>query len=153
MNYDNAPILKEYNFPTVDPKKPAFKVQKITAAMLTTEKRGYVLNDLGTGKTRCVLWTFDYLRRKKLANKMLVIAPLSTLNRVWESEIALEFNFDYAVLHGSKEKRLYQLRRNVDIYIINHDGVATIISELQARKDIDVVCIDELATYRNPTQR
>jgi SNF2 family DNA or RNA helicase len=147
-------ILNEYHFPVVDPKKPAFGIQKKSCAVMVGELRDYNLNDLGTGKTRCALWSFDYLRKKQLAKRMLVLCPLSTMNRVWEAEIQMQFtDLTCAVLHGTKEKRLKQLNRNVNIYIINHDGIGTIYSELMERHDIDVVCIDELATFRNMNKR
>ncbi len=53
------------------------------------------------------------------------------------------------VLHGSKAQRLQRLAEDADIYIINHDGLRTIQSELSQRTDIDVLCLDELAVYRN----
>ena len=147
-------ILEEYNFPTVDPKKPAFKIQKQSCAVMVGENRDYNLNDLGTGKTRCALWSYDYLRKKGLAKRMLVLCPLSTMNRVWESEISMHFtDMTCAVLHGTKEKRLKNLARNVNVYILNHDGIGTIYSELMERTDIDVICIDELATFRNMNKR
>ena len=51
MGFDApAPILTQYSFPqTVG--KPAFEVQKKTAALLTMAQRAYVLNGMGTGKT------------------------------------------------------------------------------------------------------
>jgi SNF2 family DNA or RNA helicase len=143
-----------YSFPSIDPTKPAFKIQKQTVEMIVKEKRCYVLNDLGTGKTRCALWAYDYLKKNGLAKRMLVLCPLSTMNRVWEREILTEFTtLTCAILHGTKEKRLKNLNRNVNIYIINHDGLKTIYSELQERADIDVICIDELATFRNMNKR
>lgn len=150
-NYDcPAPILSQYDFPVMDKTKPAFFVQKQTCAMLTTHKRAYVLNELGTGKTRCALWAFDYLRQTGLAHKMLVVCSISTMYRTWGKEITSEFDrFTWTVLYGSKEKRLKNLKKNVDIYIINHDGLETIYSEINKRLDIDCIVIDELSIYRN----
>src|SRR6478609_1156474 len=80
-----APILSQYDFPqTVG--KPAFEVQKKTCAMLTMAQRGYVLNGMGTGKTKCAIWSFRYLQKIKRAKRMLVVAPLSTLVFVWQRE-------------------------------------------------------------------
>jgi SNF2 family DNA or RNA helicase len=147
-------ILTDYNFPVIDPTKPAFEIQKKSCAVMVGELRDYNLNDLGTGKTRCALWSYDYLRKKGEVKRMLVVCPLSTMNRVWESEILMQFtDLTCAVLYGTKEKRLRELRRNVNIYIINHDGVKTIYSELMERTDIDVITIDELATFRNMNKR
>jgi SNF2 family DNA or RNA helicase len=54
------------------------------------------------------------------------------------------------VLHGSKKQRLDRLADpDAEIFIINHDGHKVILDELLARKDIDVLGIDELAVFRN----
>ena len=55
-------ILEEYSFPVIDPTKPAFKAQKLSCAVMVGELRDYNLNDLGTGKTRCALWSFQLIR-------------------------------------------------------------------------------------------
>lgn len=149
-----APILSQYNFP-MQPGMSAFDVQKKTCALLTMAARAYVLNGMGTGKTKCALWSFDYLKLNGRANKMLVVAPLSTLTFVWQREAfeALPHR-KVAVLHGDRKTRLARLADpEVDIYVINHDGLSTIYKELQQRPDIDVLCIDELAKYRNKSQR
>lgn len=139
-----ADIVPTYQFP-----KGTFKVQMLTTALMMENHRGYVLNDLGTGKTRSVLFAFDAFRKAGLARRMLVIGPISGLRRTWAREIMLVLpHLSYAVLYGTKEKRLRELSRDVDIYLINHDGVATIEDELE-RKQFDVVCVDELAVYRN----
>ena len=147
LGYDvPAPILTHYDWAGGSP----FDVQKKTCAMLTTNPRAYVLNGMGTGKTKSALWAFDYLRSVGLAQRMLVVAPLSTLNFTWSREI---FNtlphLSSVVLHGSRAKRFERLAQDHDIYIINHDGLKVIAGELKNRKDIDVLCLDELAVYRN----
>lgn len=145
-----APILTQYVFPTSDPTKPAFQVQKWTSAMLTMDTRGYILNELGTGKTRCVLWAYDFLKSIGLVKKLLVIAPLSALFKVWAKELIDEFPWlKFEILHGTKEQRLKRLVKDVNVYIINHDGIDVICDELTARSDIDTVCADEVAVYRN----
>lgn len=142
-----APVLSQYEFPA---SKPAFAVQRTTVAMMTTNPRDYVLNGIGTGKTRCTLWAFGYLKRMGLATKLLVAATISTLHRVWARELTFEFPYlTYVVVYGDKAKRLKLLARDVDVYIINHDGVGVLEHELGARPDIDAIAIDELAVYRN----
>lgn len=127
-----------------------FFAQRKTMEFLTLNDRAFVLNDLGTGKTLSALWTFDYLRSRNMASKMLVIAPLSTLDRTWGDEIFRNLpHLNYAVLHGSRERRLRLLESPADVYIINHDGVKVIAEELKTRHDIDVVVVDELASFRN----
>lgn len=127
-----------------------FDVQRRTAEMLTTNQRAYCLNGMGTGKTKAALWSWRFLNRRGLAKKLLVVAPLSTLNFTWGREIFATLpGVTYTVLHGTKEKRLKRLAEDVDIYLVNHDGVKVIWDELQKRPDIDTLVIDELAAYRN----
>ena len=149
MGYDlPAPISVYYDWP--GPNTP-FAVQKKTCDMMTTNKRGYVLNGLGTGKTCAALWAWDWLNKAGDARKLLVVSTVSTLVRTWRKEIFMVLpEHKCAVLSGTKEKRLRLLSdKSNDIYIINHDGLLTIMKELMQRKDIDCMCIDELAVYRN----
>lgn len=144
-----APILSQYDFEGGTP----FEIQKKTAAMLTMNTRAYVLNGMGTGKTKASLWAWRYLNRSGAAGKLLVVAPLSTLNFTWGREI---FNtlpgINVQVLHGTKAKRLSRLADpSADVYVINHDGLAVIAEALAQRPDIDTMILDELAVYRNGT--
>jgi SNF2 family DNA or RNA helicase len=148
VGYDvPAPVLVNYDWEGGAP----FDIQKKTAALLTMNTRAYVLNGMGTGKTKAALWSWRYLNRIGAAGKLLVVAPLSTLNFTWAKEI---FNtlpgVKMQVLHGTKTKRLDRLSdTNADVYIINHDGLAVIADALSQRTDIDTVILDELAVYRN----
>jgi SNF2 family DNA or RNA helicase len=132
-----------------------FDIQVRTCESMTENPRSYVLNSMGTGKTRCALWSFDYLKKLGLVNKMLVVCPLSTMSFVWAREVLLAApHLRWAVLYGSAEKRHRLLADDkVDVYIVNHDGLAVINKEIIARTDIDVLCLDELAVFRNVTRR
>lgn len=141
-----SPILTQYKWGA---RKP-FEVQVKTAEMLTHCPRAFVTNEIGTGKTSSVLWAGDFLRKKKMIQRMLVIAPLSTLERTWADEIFRWFpHLSYAVLHGSRAKRLALLEEPADVYIINHHGLDSIREALAQRADIDLVIADEFSIYRN----
>jgi SNF2 family DNA or RNA helicase len=144
-----APILSYYDWP--GSKKP-FEVQKKTCELLSLNARAYVLNSMGTGKTAAALWAWDYLRSIGLARKLLVVAPLSTLQFTWVREVFATIpHRKCVILHGDKAKRLERLADpEAEIFIINHDGVSVILDELQKRTDIDCLVLDELAVYRNP---
>ena len=145
-----APILSCYDWAGTSP----YEHQKVTAALMTQHRRGYVLNGLGSGKTRAALYAFDYLRSIREATRMLVVAPLSTLTPTWESEVFGAFpHLTTAVLHGSKQKRKEVLREPADIYVINHDGVHILTDQLRDRRDIDFIIVDELTAYRNAKTR
>jgi SNF2 family DNA or RNA helicase len=146
------PVLTGYDWPSPPGTEP-FDAQRITTALITTHRRSFVLNGLGTGKTRSALYAFDYLRKTGQApGKLIVTAPLSTLRQTWAREVELVFpHLRYAVLHGTKAKRVALLDSDSDVLIINHDGVETIIAELVARKDqFSLAVLDELSVYKNP---
>ena len=131
-----------------------FNIQRRTVELLTENHRAYVLNSMGTGKTKCALWAYDYLRRANSCRRMLVIAPLSTLRFTWAREIFLTVPmYKSVVLHGERDKRRALLAEPADIYIVNHDGLRVIADDVAKRPDIDVICIDELATYRNRVKK
>lgn len=141
-----SPIHTQYGWNGTTP----FDSQRTTAALLTLNRRAYVLNDMGTGKTRSTLYAIDFLIKTGEVNKVLVVAPLSTLTCVWEQEIFNAFPHRTAIaLHGTKKQRLKALSQDVDVYIINHDGIKVIQDALAERGDINCVVIDELASFRN----
>lgn len=115
----------------------------------------FVINGVvvhNSGKTVSVLWAFDYLRKAGVVSKMLVISPLSTLERAWGDEIFRNFpEMSFAVLHGTREKRHKLLANDFDIYIINHDGIKApeTVKALVEREGLDLVVIDEIASFRN----
>lgn len=132
-----------------------FEVQVRTVELFTENPRSYCLNSMGTGKTRCVLWAFDYLKKLGLCRKMIVTCPLSTMTFVWGHEILKATpHLRWAVLYGPPDKRRKMLADpDIDVYIINHDGLRIIAEEVVKRDDIDVMVLDELAVYRNSTIR
>lgn len=153
LGYDvPSPILTHYEWPH-PLGQPPFEAQKKTAALFTTDERSYALNGMGTGKTRAALWAWDYLRSNLICGKLLVLAPLSTLNFTWAREVFATLpHRKCVVLHGDKKRRLERLADpDVEIFIINHDGLKVIAEEISKRTDIDTIVIDELAVYRNPT--
>jgi SNF2 family DNA or RNA helicase len=143
-----SPIEEHYDFPSIDGKK-AFAKQVKTAELMTMQPHCYVLNGMGTGKTKAAIWAFDYLKKTGRAKSMLVTCPLSTMRFVWEREI---FNtipgLKTVVLTGDAARRHKLLAEPADIYIVNHDGEKVVHEALMRRPDIDVICFDEAAKYR-----
>lgn len=142
-----SPIVHKYSFPRAPFIDKPFQAQVETASFLTLNPRSFVLNDLGTGKTLAALWAYDYLRSKGLVGKLLVVCPLSTMERAWGDEIFSHLpHLKFSTVYGSKAKRLKLLAdTSVDIYIINHHGAAIIQDALDKRPDITNVVVDEIA--------
>jgi len=140
-----SPILHYYDWP--GPHTP-YNHQKETAAFLTLNTRALVLNEIGTGKTQSALWAADYLMRTKQIKKVLILSPLSTLDRVWGDGIFTGLvNRKFVTLHGSAERRLKLLKTNNDFYIINHDGFQIIAPHCVGM--FDLIIVDEAAVLRN----
>ena len=83
-----SPILYYYDWPG---RYTPFTHQRQTAAFLTLHRRALVLNDIGTGKSLSALWAADYLMRIGCVHKVLILSPLSTLERVWGDAIFSNF--------------------------------------------------------------
>ena len=136
-------LMADYSWPG---KYRPFDHQRTMAEFWVANKRGFNLSEAGTGKTASVLWAADYLMHKGVIRKALVLAPLSTVERVWQQDI-----FDVlmhrrcVVVHGSYQKRLDMLAADVDFYILNHDGVKVgkLAKIIRERTDIDLVIVDE----------
>lgn len=145
-----APVATYYDYPG---RYQPFHHQRATVEFLTTNPRAFCLSGLGSGKTLCGLWSFDFLRREGLVNKAVIVSPLSTLERAWGDEIVRNFyEMNYAVLHGALDKRLRLIDSDeFDLYVINHDGLTNerVLDALCTKEGIDLVIIDELASYRN----
>lgn len=145
----NPPDPMEYYYKWPGRFKP-FAAQVETANFLSMHDRAFCLNSMGLGKTVTSLWAYDYMRECKMVRKALIICPLSTMERTWADEVFKTFpHLDTAVLYGTRERRRKLLAQDVDVYIINTDGIKTIEEDLAARDDIDLVIVDEIAMFRN----
>lgn len=144
-----SPIESYYGWPGVH--KP-FDVQRTTAGAATIHKRLYILNQMGTGKTNASIWSADYLMRQGKIRKVLVVCPLSCIERVWSDGLFHAIpDVDVSILYGDVRRRLRNLDMEADWYIINHDGIKipSVLEALQQRRDIDLVIVDELAEFSN----
>lgn len=167
-NWDVPPVIDDttYDFPIAPPFKP-LPHQKVMANFSVLHRRMFNLSDMGTMKTLSTLWAADHLMRQHDAGtfRAVVVAPLSTLDRVWGSAIFKNFlgRRTFEVLHGTPAKRSELLARDADFYIINFDGVGTgahtrrkfeidgFSRELRDRKDIRLAVIDEASAYKDPS--
>lgn len=150
VGYDvPAPIHSQYRWPG---KYKPFDHQREMAAFLTMHKKAFNLSEMGVGKSAASLWAADWLMEQKIVNKCLILSPLSTLERVWKSDIFdVLMHRSAVVVHGPRDKRKQALDRDVDFYIMNHDGVAIaeIAQTINRRADINLVIVDEASMFRN----
>jgi SNF2 family DNA or RNA helicase len=156
---DEVRVLRNLGFEVPDPmplyygwpgRFQPFQAQIETANFMAMHDRMFCLNSMGLGKTVTSLWGYDYLKSCKQVQKVLVVCPLSTMERTWADAAFNAFpHLDVAVLYGSREKRLKLLKQDVDVYIVNADGIKIIKDALAKRPDINLIIVDEIAMFRN----
>lgn len=169
-NYPVPPVITDavYNWPRQPGIKP-YESQKIAANFMVLHRRCFNLSDMGVGKTLATLWAADWLMKQypKGECRALIVAPLSTLQRVWGDAIFKNFlsHRTFEILHGTPTKRIEALNRKADFYIINFDGVGTgahtrkrleldgFSRELADRQDIRIAIVDEASAYKDATTK
>ncbi len=146
--------------------------QKKALKFLLEHAAGALLADPGVGKTSCVYAAFKYLKKRKVASRMLVIAPLRPAQIVWPAEQQKWKDFaglKVVVLHGKdKDELLYS---DADVCVINPDGLDWLIGTVKTKGlsgrvkvtcdvaafkalGFDTLCLDELTLWKhNSTAR
>jgi len=146
------PIWNYYDYPKYEGRHAPFFHQTATSEFLTLHQRCAVLNSQRTGKTMACLWAADWLMREGKVKQVLIVSPLSTLERVWGDAIFSTFyERTFSVLHGDRKTREKLAKQDVDFYIVNHDGF-DIVKDILLPK-IDLVIYDEAAVLRNPSAK
>ena len=143
-----SPIIAKYKWPgTRDP----YTHQKQTAAFLTLNRRAYVFNDPGTGKTLSMIWAADYLMKVKHIRRVLVICPVSVMYAAWVSDLFHgAMHRSVGIAHGSRAQREAVLDERTDFVIINFDGTA-IVNDKLAQGQFDLIIIDEANYVKTAT--
>jgi hypothetical protein len=130
-----------------------FKHQRITAAYLALRERAFCFNEAGTGKTSSVIWAADYLMKKGLVKRVLVVCPVSIMYTAWQDDLfKTAMHRTTAVAHGSAAKRKKILEGDYEFVIINYDGVAIVADEIRA-SGFDLIVIDEANAYKTATTK
>jgi len=151
MGYDvPAPITVHYDWPG---KYKPFNHQRIMAEFMTLHPRVFNLSEMGVGKTASTLWAADYLMSIGAVRKVLVLPPLSTMERVWANDIFdVLMHRSCATVHGTRDKRVKTLGLDVDFYIMNHEGllITQVEQAIRDNPEIDLIVVDEAGMFRNP---
>lgn len=119
--------------------------------MLLSQASGGLFLDPGLGKTSTILATFKVLKQQGLVRRMLIVAPLRPVYKVWPDEILKWHDFSsltFSILHGKgKEQRVND---DADIHIINPEGLKWLLT---GKKSLpyDVLCIDESTKFKDST--
>ena len=140
--------LSTYEWPRPHGFEP-FAHQKETAEFLVGKRRAFCFNEQGTGKTASVIWATDYLMKRGLVKRVLVICPLSIMKSAWQADLfkfALHRTVDVA--YGSADKRRGIINNGAEYVIINFDGVEIVKKDI-INGGFDLVVVDEASAYKN----
>lgn len=160
---DSVPELPalDYEYPAAPPPmcRP-FDHQRAVIAYGLKRKRFFNLCEIGMGKTLTTVWNIDLLMRLGLLSHVLVIAPRSTMEIVWQRTLnAVNSNLWVKVLSDTAQKRIDNFKASCEkqaaVTIINPDGLHILSDKLSERHlaRYDLIVVDETALFRNRTSR
>lgn len=113
--------------------------------------------DMGLGKTITTLTAIDRLMYDRFEiEKVLVIAPKRVAEDTWMNEVEQWDHVKHLKLSlvlGTAKQRKEALIRKADIYVINRENVAWLISLYGSAFPFDMVVIDELSSFKNHTSQ
>lgn len=128
--------------------------QRRTAEWFIEHTRGICLNGMRTGKTMSALWAMDYLRAQGQVRRVLVVAPVSTHDTVWERNIFLHLPHVRAAVakSGAAASRRQEIARDrgIHVVIINPDALHIVAEHIT---DLDLIICDEATAFKNPRSR
>jgi SNF2 family DNA or RNA helicase len=147
-----SPITARYNWPG---RHKPFAHQIDTASFLTMNRRAFVFNDPGTGKTLSALWAADYLMSLKQVRRCLVLCPLSIMHDAWMSSISKSVIHRSAIAahHNQATRRIEMVQGDYEFVIVNYDGLNLIADEVISDGRFDLVIVDEANAYKNSSTK
>lgn len=150
-----TPMLYDgYNWPGM---ATPMSHQVQTADFATINRKLFILNATGTGKTKSAIWAADYLIARGHIKRILVVCPVSVI-KVWQDELfSTAPHRSVAVLVGRREKRIELAQGGAEFCLINFDGLTSLFTNDKKKrikksplKDLyDLIIVDEASTYRN----
>lgn len=108
------------------------------------------LLDPGLGKTSIFLAVITVLKKKKMVEKTLIIAPKRVCYLVWPKEIKKWKDFNhltYTILHGKDKDK--NLEKDVDIYLINPEGLPWLTKKNFKKLGFSILGVDESTKFKS----
>lgn len=144
--------------------KPTDYMKKAVQWILEHPACGLFL-DPGLRKTSITLGAFRILKSQGMVRRMLVVAPIRVAYNVWPSEIEKWKQFqdlNVVVLHGADKCDELLDREDVDVYVINPEGLDWLLgrpgkrrgqilpnNERFKRLDCQMFVLDESSKFKN----
>lgn len=109
--------------------------------------------EMGLGKTCITLTALDKLLHDTCeVRKVLIIAPKRVAEHTWATEARKWDHLQHlrlSLVLGTETERLAALRRKADIWVINRENVAWLVSHYATAFPFDAVVIDELSSFKS----
>jgi SNF2 family DNA or RNA helicase len=158
-------------FPVAPVKWPPLPYMKRAVKFLLEHACAALLLDPGLSKTAITLAALLLLKKAKLIRRVLIVAPLRVCHSTWPGELHKWLDFhglSHVVLHGSKKEKL--LQEDVDIYLINPEGLEWLLGVTKSKTptgkvridvdykrwksfEFDTLVIDELTKFKHPSSQ
>lgn len=147
-----SPITRKYNWPGRY-KPMAHQVE--TSSFLTVNRKAFVFNDPGTGKTLSALWAADYLMQRNLVRRVLILCPLSIMHSAWMGDLNNSIIHRSAIVahHAQAAKRIEMIQSDYEFVICNYDGLNLIAQEIINDGRFDLIIVDEANAYKTMTTK
>ena len=147
-----SPITRRYNWPG---RYKPMAHQIDTSSFLTINKRAFVFNDPGTGKTLSALWAADYLMTRGAVRRCLILCPLSIMHSAWFSDLNNSIIHRSAVVahHTKSTRRIEMIQGDYEFVICNYDGLNLVADEVINDGRFDLVIVDEANAYKTITTK
>jgi SNF2 family DNA or RNA helicase len=121
-------LLEELDFEFV---KDPYKHQAACVVLGAQLKQFLFLLDMGAGKTKILLDTFQYLRKHERIDPLLVLVPAAVNMDGWAMQIKEHApSLKYIMLTGSKADRHEDLQDGIDVFLLNYDGLQSYMTKL-----------------------
>lgn len=127
--------------------------QRHTSEHIVNHPECGVFLEMGLGKTVATLTAIDQLIYEDFeVNKVLVIAPKMVADMTWTDEIEKWDHLGHlkvSKILGTEAQRKAALLKKADIYLINRENVAWLVSHMQGNWIFDMIVIDELSSFKS----
>ncbi len=134
--------------------------QNYCVDFLKNHPEAMLILEMGLGKSVITLTAIlDLMFDRFEVSKTLVVAPLRVAKTVWPAE---RESWEHArflkmsVMTGTARQREEALRKDADVYVINRENLAWLVSFLEKHKmpwPFDLVVLDELSSFKNHESR
>ena len=133
---------------------------QVQGVELLTDAPGGVglLLEPGLGKTIIALMAFLRLRDKYPGLQMLVVVPINPMYGTWPEEIAKwrqTCGLTSSIIHGTLKQREEALATDVDVYLVNPEGLRWLFAPAQKKllPDWSLLCVDESTKFKRSTSK